>query len=217
MAVTIPNSTPYDGGFLASHSISAFGTSGSNPYLLLAGYNKNPASDISGNVTADGNTMTKIDENINANVVAVQLYGIIPGDTSQDIVIPTATFKEFAGVAINLNGVDQSTPYIGTPVKAQGFGTGATAAVTGTLGNLLMVIISTQNDRSFTPSNCNELQDFAATSGIGGCFVGYIDATGSSQTIGATVSSGDNWRLLIVEIKAAAAAAAGFVPRVTIT
>lgn len=205
MAITIPNSTTYDGSFLSSHTISAFDCSGTNSCLLVAGYNKNPATEVTG-VTADGNAMTLVDSNINANVVAVQGYNYEINDNSFNIVVSTPAFKEWAGIAVNLNGVDQTTNYNTTTVKAQNFGTTATAAVTGTAGSMLMVIASTQGDQTLTASNCNQLQNFNPTSGIGSCFVGYVEATGSSQTIGVTINTNDNWRLLIIEYYAAAAA-----------
>lgn len=208
MAISIANSSTYDGGFLATHTMSSFTTTGTDPYLFTATFNKNPASDVSGSLTADGNNMTKIAENLFANVCSIQDWGIIPADGSQNISSSTPSFKEQAMIALNLNGVDQTTPYNSTTVSANNFGTTATASITGTSGSLLLVAIATQNDVTFTDSNCTVVEGFSATSGIGGCYVGQVTATGSSQTIGATLSAATNWRVLIVEIYAAASGGA---------
>jgi hypothetical protein len=199
--ITLPQSTTYDGSFLSSHTISAFNTSGSSPYLLIAGFNKNPATEVT-DMTADATSMTLIDDNINANVVAIEAYGIIPADGSTNIVSSTPSFKEQAMIAVTLNGVDQTTPYNSTTVETSGFGTTATASITGTSGSMIMIIGASQNDRTLTisGSGTTSLQNFSPTSGIGSCIVGYVAATGSSQTLGFTLNSNDNYRLILVEI-----------------
>lgn len=203
MAVVVSASDILDDSFNATHTISALNTGGSNPYALLASFNKNPATEVT-TVTADLSSMTKLTESINANVCAAQLYGLIPADSSTDFVVSTPSFKEEAMIAMALTGVDQSTPQIGTPATTGGFGSTATTSYTGTSGNMLIVIVVSQNDRTFTASGVTQVRNFSPTSGIGTVFAGYVTATGSSQTIGATLNSGDNYRVCIVEIKAAA-------------
>lgn len=197
MAVTVANSTTYSGSFAASHTVSAFDTSGTDTYLLNASFNKNPATQVT-TVTADGSNMTKIGESINANVCAIQAYGIIPSDTSTDIVVSTPSFKEEAMIVANLNGVNQTTPYNTTVVTAGTFSGTATASITGTSGSLLIAMGVCQNDRTVTASNCTQVQNFSPTTGIGTCFMGYLTADGTSQTLGFTMTA-DNWRLVIVE------------------
>lgn len=216
MAVTVTNSDPYDsgsGGFLATHTEAAFDCSGTDACLIVAGYNDNPTSEVSG-IAADGNAMTLEDTSENANVVAVQAYRYLINDASFDIVCSTPSFKLQAMISIALNGVDQTTPVIAT-AKTGGFDTNLETTYTGSAGNLILTFLTTQNARTITPSaGQTVLEDFDhGDTDIGQCWAAYVTATGSSQTVGGTIPSGDNYRLLILEIKAAAAAAAGWVPK----
>lgn len=215
MAVTVTNSDPYNsgsGGFLATHTEAAFDCSGTDSCLIVAGYNDNPTSEVSG-VTADGNAMTLIDTSENTNVVAVQAYRYLINDNSFDIVCSTPTFKLQAMISIALNSVDQTTPIAGTPAKTGGNGTDATASYTGTAGNLILAFVTSQNASTITPaSGMTMIEDFDhGDTDIGQCWAGYITATGSSQTVGGTLSSTDNYRLLVVEVKTAIAA---WVPKI---
>lgn len=203
MAVTIPNSTTYQGGFLSSHTITAFDGSGTDSTTVLGSFNKNPATEVTA-VTADGNNMSLIDTNANANVCSIQAYNYVINDSSFNIVVSTPSFKEEAAIAINLNGVNQTTPYNSTVVKAGTFSSNAYATITGTAGSMLIVFCVSQNDRTMTASNCTQIQNFSPTSSIGTVFAGYVEATGSSQAnVGVTLSSADNWRCTIVEFYAA--------------
>lgn len=205
MAISVASSTTYDSGagvFLPAHTKSGVDTSGTDPYLLNASFEKNPAAEVT-TVTSDGNNMVKADENLFANVASIQAYIHPPADASQDVVVNTPTFKECAMILLNLNGVDQTTPYNTTTVKGDNFSTNATASITGTSGNLLIAIMACQADTTHTAVNCTVAQSFSALSGIGGCFVGYATATGSSQSLGVTLGAATNWRLLIIEFIAA--------------
>lgn len=208
MAVTITQHQTYDsgsGGFLSSHTFPDVDCSGSNTLNIACGINRNPASDVSG-WTSEGNAMTSVVDSINTNVCAVSLWRYLINNSATTVVSSTPSFKLQAGFSLGLAGVDQTTPITGTPVTDGNFGTTATASYTGTAGNLLLVFVSTQNDRTFTASNCTTGTAVTAADGnLGSGWYGYVDATGSSQTIGATVSSNDNWRIAIIEIKAAAA------------
>lgn len=208
MAVAINDSDTYDsgsGGFLSSHSFPDIDCSGSDTYSLAVGINRNPLSDVSG-WTFEGNTPDDVINSINTNVVAISVKGDIVSNAALSIVCSTPSFKLQAGVNIAFTGVDQSTPIAGTAEKTSStFGSTGTLAYTGTSGNLLVVFVSTQNDKTFTASNCTQLQAFSgADSNMGSVFVGYVTATGSSQTIGATWSGGDNMRVVIVEVAASA-------------
>lgn len=205
MAINVANSTTYDSGagnFFATHTVSSFTTTGTDPYLVAISFQKNPATEVTA-VTADGSNMTKIDENLFNNVASIQAYGIVPSDGSQNIVVSTPTFKECSIICLNINERNTSGVYNSTTVKGNNFSTNSYATITGTSGSLLIPIVATQADVTFTASNCTSVQNFSATSGIGGCFVGQVAATGSSQTnVGATVNTATNWRVLIIEFYA---------------
>lgn len=203
MAITITSSVTYDGSFLGSHTISAFDCSGTDSFLFVAGFNKNPAVEVT-SVTADANAMTLIDDNINANVVAIQAYGYEINNSSFNIVANTPTFKEWAGIAIALAGVDQTTNYNTVVSEIGGFGNTATTTITGTAGSLILIIGATQGDQTLTISGTGATveENFSPASGIGTCILGYATATGSSQTLGFTSGANDNYRLTLVEIYA---------------
>lgn len=207
MAVTIRGSQTYEsgsGGYSASHTLTDLDVTGTNPYSIAGGFNRNPASDVT-SWTFEGNTPTAIQDSINASVCSVSVRGYVISNAATTIVSNTPSFKLQAMIGLALEGVDQSTPTTGTPVTAGGFGASATASYTGTSGNMLLVFVSTQDDRTFTASSCTtQAQVTHADANCGSGYVGYVSATGSSQTIGATWTTNTNYRMAIVEIKAAA-------------
>ncbi len=203
MSITVDNSsTLTNPGYNATHTISSFQCNGTDSHLIVATYNR-VASELSG-VTADGNTMTGRAASYNDNVCGVKAWDYTINNASFSIVASTPAFKLCAMSAIALSGIDQTTPAIGTPVASGSFGTTMTAAYTGTAGNMLLVFINCQGAQTLTASNCTEIHNFDPSDGsLGQCFAGYVVATGSSQTIGATSAAGDNWQLSIVEVVAA--------------
>jgi len=204
MAITVGNTATYNvDEYTTTHTISAFDCSGPITYLIHTGHNQNPAVEVT-SWTVDGGDATGdlIKEGISSNVAAVQIYGTKINNASFDIVSGTSTSKQQAMTAIKLTGVDQTTPDAGTPVESSGFSSTATAAYTGTAGNLLIVGISTNATATYTASGCTELLDFDHGADIGQVFIGHVVATGSSQTIGATLGGDDNWHLVIVEVTA---------------
>ena len=206
MAVTIRGSQTYEsgsGGYNASHTMTDLDVTGTDSCAIAAGFNRNPASDV-GSWTFEGNTPTAIADAINANVVAVSTQRYLISNAATTIVSNTPTFKLQAMVGVALEGVDQTTPIAGS-TTAGNYGTAATASYTGTSGNMLLVFVSSQNDRTFTASGTTDIASVThADANLGSGYAGYVSATGSSQTIGATLSSADNWRLVIVEVTAAA-------------
>lgn len=208
MAVAITQTQTYDGSFTNNHNVTAVDTSGSDPYTLGFSFNKNPASDVAG-ATVDTNAATLVDTNANANVCAIQIYARAPVDGSSAWSFSTPSFKELAAIVAGLSGVASGTPYNSTIGKSNGFGTAARVTITGTAGSLFLVAVVAQGDKTFTAHNCTELVDLTATSGLGGCWLGYVTATGSSQTIGADLSANDNYRIDVIEVFAASGGGGG--------
>lgn len=204
MAVTIRGSQTYEsgsGGYSASHTLTDLDVTGTDTLAIAAGFNRNPASDVS-SWTFEGNTPTAIANSINANVVAVSTQRYIISNAATTIVSNTPTYKLQAMIGVALEGVDQTTPTAGSTTGGS-YGTAATASYTGTSGNMLLVFVSTQNDRTFTASGTTDIASVThADANLGSGYAGYVTATGSSQTIGATLSSADNWKLVIVEVAA---------------
>lgn len=211
MAVSIPNSTSYEsgsGGFNNVHTISSFQCDGSDSMLLLGLYERD-FTDIS-TVEANSSGMTQITsaQSVSTNVAGVDVYREVISNASFDIDVTynASVFRLLGMSALALSGVDQTTPTTGTPTTNTGFGTSATASYTGTSGNELFVFINIQEDETLTASNCTEIHNFAhADANLGQCFVGHVTATGSSQTIGATLGTARNWAISIVEVVAASA------------
>lgn len=207
MAVTIKGSQVYQsgsGGYSASHTLPDLDASGVNTLAVAAGFNRNPASDVT-SWTFEGSTPTAIADSINASVVAVSTQRYLINNSATTIVSNTPSYKLQAMIGVALEGVDQTTPITGTPATAGGYGTAATAAYTGTSGNMLLVFVSSQSDRTFTASGVTDITSVThADANLGAGYGGYVTASGSSQTIGAALSSADNWRLVIFEVEAAA-------------
>lgn len=214
MAITITDSDIYEsgsGGYSATHTFPDIDVSGTDTLHVAVGFNRNPASDVTG-WTSETNAMTTVIDSINVGVCACSVWRYLINNAATTTVSSTPSYKLQAGVTLGLSGVDQTTPIAGTPSAAGGYGASATAAYTGTSGNLLLVFVSTQNDKTFTASNCTAVNSVThADANLGSGFVGQVEATGSSQTIGATWTGDDNYRMAIVEITAAGAAAITFV------
>lgn len=210
MAISVNASTAYQsgsGGYAATHTFSDIAANVTDPYVVAFGAPR--ASTWITSFTIEGSAATAISDNISGDSTAgVDIRGRIDNSAASTVVIGTSSYKLMAGVAASFSGVDQTTPFVGTPVKANDYTTTATAAYTGTAGNLLVACISTQEDRTFTASNCTEVaQASHADANLGSVFMGVVEATGSAQTIGATYTGAHNWRLVIFELKAAAGGA----------
>lgn len=204
MVVAIDNNTDYTtSGYDATHTISSFACNGTDSHLAVAAFSRAVTTDLT-TVTADGNTMTARGAEENTSVAGCEWYDYTISNASFNIVGNTPSFKLLAMVAIALSGINQTTAPTGTPVTGQGYGTSATGSYTGTSGNMLLVCINLQGGSApITASNCTELSDFDHSDGsLGRCWVGYVIATGSSQTIGGTWTGDDNYTYSIVELAA---------------
>jgi len=207
MAITIDNSTTYDAGsYTDVHTLSAFDCSGTNSQLAVMIAQRAINTEVS-TATANGNTMTQRGRAENTNVCGVAWYDYTIDNASFNVVVNTPSYKLCAIGAIALSGVDQSTPTAGTPATTTGYGSTATTSYTGTSGNMLLVAVNTQGTRTLTASNCTQtINDDHPDANLGSYFAGYVEATGSSQTIGCTLSADDNYAVSIIEVKAVAGA-----------
>jgi hypothetical protein len=199
MASVINTQTYGSTGFIQTHTWGDVDVSGNNTLLLAVGLNRNPESDVTG-WTADGNAMTEVDTSINVNVASLQAMRYLINNADVTVVSSTPSYKLQAGFAIGFENVDQTTPIASTD-KAGTFSASGTMSYTGTAGNLLAVFVTTQNDKTFTASGCTEVATQASqNANIGAGFFGIVEATGSAQTVGATWTGSDNWRILVVEL-----------------
>lgn len=206
MAIAIDDNATYEsgsGGYAASHTLPDIDCSGTDSYAIACGFNRNPTSDVS-SWTFEGATPDDVVDNINTNVSAVSIKGDIVNDADLTIISNTPSYKLQAMIGIALSGVDQTTPIVDTLTPSAGYGASATASYTGTSGNLLLVFIGLKDDRTFTASGCTEVGTVThLDANVGSGFVGYVEATGSSQTIGASWTGDTNTIMAIVEIAAA--------------
>lgn len=212
MAIAVDNTTTKgDSSYDATHTISGFECDGTDSHLFVAAFNRNVDSEVTG-ITANANNMSSRGASVNANVCGAEAWDYKISNASFNIVASTPGYKLCALAALALSGVHQTTPTTGTPETSTGYSTTATDSYTGTSGNLLLVLINCQNARTLTASNCTESANFDHTdANLGQCFVGYVQATGSAQTIGATLNSNDNWAVSIVEVAASAASVTPFI------
>jgi len=200
MAIVIENSSLRNvNEYVQYHTISAFDCSGSDSHLVLFSFNKSPTTQVDGS-TADGNAMSLELTQASEGANGIQVYDYQINNASFDVVSSTPSWKQQAMVAISLSGVDQTDAIIGS-VGENNTGTTATMAYTGTSGNLLLVAVANNNSSNpLTASGCTELQNFDHTTDIYECFVGYITADGTEQTIGATMVSSSGYSVTIIEI-----------------
>lgn len=201
MPEVVTNTTYDPSGFLSTHTISGFNCSDTNSHLIVVGYQRLITTEVT-QITANANVMSRFGAAENSNVCGTEFFSYTISNSSFDIVGSTPAFKLLAMSAIGLRNVDQTTPVIGTPVVNTGFSDTMTTTYTGTAGNLLLVAINCQNPRTLTASGCTQIHNFDPTNAnLGQVFLGSVVATGSTQTIGATSSSGDNFAISIIEIK----------------
>lgn len=213
MAVTIATNTTYEsgsGGFLSTHTISAFNCSGSDSGLVVNAYSRELAAQLSG-ITADGNAMTSQVTSENTNVCGVETFDYIISNASFDIVGSTPGFKLLAMSALGLSGVNQTTMAASVDGTNTGFSTAANISYTGTSGNLNLAFVNSQGAGAMTPAGTmTELHDFDhADTNLGQCWAGYETTSGSAQTTGATLGGNDNWAVVVYEAAVAAGGVAG--------
>ena len=209
MGVTIDNDTTHSpAGYANTDTIAAFDCSGVDSRLFVGVFYKDTDS-IAG-VEADGNAMTlrSGSQNVQGGTAGVEVWEYTIDNASFDVTTSQPSYKEIAFTAVALAGVDQATPTIGTPVLGDGYNSDVSASYTGEVGNMLMVVINVQGTRTLTVSGITLIDTFQPASGIGACLIGYVEATGSAQTVGASITGGvTNWRISVVEVKAASGAA----------
>ena len=207
MAVTLIDSDVYNGSYVDTHTLTDIDCSGTDTYAVAMGINRNPTTEVTA-WTIEGNTPTSIKDEIATNVAAIQSVGYLINNAATTIVSSTPTYKLQSMIGAGFAGVDQSTPVTGTPVSAQVYGAAISTSYTGTSGNMLIVMVSTQNDKTFTATNCTEITSVTnGDANLGSGFLGYVTATGSAQTLGATWTTDCVATLVIFELKAAGAPA----------
>lgn len=207
MAVTLIDSDVYNGSYVDTHTLPDIDVSGTDTYAIAMGINRNPATEVTA-WTIEGNTPTSIKDEIVANVASLQSVGYLVNNAATTIVSSTPSYKLQSMIGAGFAGVDQTTPVTGTPVSAQVFGAAISAAYTGTSGNMIIVMVSTQDDKTFTATNCTAITSVTNTdANLGSGFLGYVTATGSSQTLGASWTTDCVATLVIFELKAASAPA----------
>lgn len=205
MAVEINKTRTYQsglGGYLQSHTFPDVDADGFNNYVLAFGIHR-LAADVT-SWTIEGVAPTAVGSRIVNFVAGVDARGRVIGGTGITNVIGTSGFNLMAGIVASFTGVDQTTP-TATPVGSdQGYGTTASVSYTGEVGSLLAVMVSTQEDRTMSPLNCTTATQVTNTDPEQGSgFLGYIPATGSPQTVGATWTGDTVWAIVVAEIKAA--------------
>lgn len=207
MAISVVDSQQYEGGYITSHTMTDFDASGTDTYALEFSFNKNPASDVTSR-TFEGSTPTARISATNANVCSVIAFGELLNNAAVTCVTGTSSYKEEAMIGVGLAGVDQTAPLASTYSPGSQWGNTPNVSRTGTLGNWFVVSIAYKSNVTLTPSAGMTVQeDISTANSLGQCWVGYVECTGSAQTIGATSSASDNYEIIVLEVAAATAAA----------
>lgn len=188
-------------GYQDNHTLGGVACNNDKSHLMVAAFQRYVTTEVN-QVSANSNVMTRSGAAVNGGVAGVEWFSYTISSSSVSIVGNTPAYKLLAMGAIALFNVNQTTPVVGTPVTAGGYGTTASASYTGTSGNLLLVAINVRVTSTMTALNCTQELNFQHTDpNLGQCFVGYVVATGAPQTIGATLAANDNWELSIIEIE----------------
>lgn len=183
------------------HDVTGVNCSGVNSYLVTTSHNRNPAVqftriDVIGNSTT---TMTLLDEEINANVCSTQVYGLAINEDALTVRTIMPGYHMQGMMVLAVRNINQTTPTVATSTSVA-WGTSATINYTGTLGNLIVVAVSTQNSRTPTIVGLSPIIGLEHPGGeIGSMMAGYTIATGSSQTLGMSYDTGDNYVITLIE------------------
>lgn len=203
MAVTVEASTTYESGasgYVQTHTFSDLDLSLlTDPYFIACGAPRDNTWIDSWTIEAVN--PTAIVSNISGDSTAgIDVRGRIESGSAATNVIGTSSFKLMAGIAASLSNVDQTTPIAGTST-ADGYSAAPSITYSGTRYNKLLIFIATKEDKTFTASNCTLVAQVShADANLGSVFLGEVDATGGSQSIGATFTGDDNWRAALVEV-----------------
>ena len=120
MAVTVANFQEYEsgsGGYTNVHTYPDVDASGTNPYVVGTAIPR--VNTWVDSFTIEGNTATAIASNISGDsTCGIDVRGYLNNAAASTVVVGTSSYKLNAGHAVAFNGVDQTTPVVGTPVTA---------------------------------------------------------------------------------------------------
>lgn len=157
-------------------------------------------------VTYNGDALTEEVQSLNSGVDGHELWSRPASDVGNfNVVISNSGFELHSAYAVCLSGTDQSDIVEATTSVTPSFGGSFTGSVTSLTNDAwIMSGINTQNTRTLTPDGGEtELFDEDNPDGsLGQTGVSYIEkATAGSETMGWTLSSGDNYAMILAAVK----------------
>jgi len=170
-------------------------------------------------VTYNGDALTEEVQSLNSGVDAHEMWSRPNSDIGNyNVVISNSGFELHSAYATCLSGTDQTDIVEATTSVTPAFSGAFTGSVTSLTNNAwIMTGINTQNTRTLTPDGGEtELFDEDNPDGsLGQTGVSYLEkAVAGSETMGWTLSSGDNYSMILAAVKPFVVA--GFQPSSTL-
>lgn len=203
-AITLTASSSVHSSFSNSVTWALDCTGATNSGVLVFISNRNLVN-ITG-VTYNGDALTEEVQSLNSGVDAHEMWSRPASDIGNyNVVISNSGFELHSAYAVCLSGTDQSDIVEATTSVTPSYSGSFTGSVTSlTDGAWIMSGINTQNTRTLTPDGGEtELFDEDNPDGsLGQTGVSYIEkATAGSETLGWTLSSGDNYTMILAAVK----------------
>lgn len=178
----------------------AFTVSGTNR-LLLVTVSRFPSANTISSLTYNGDALTKLDTQIDADDQAVEIWYLVNPDTGTNNIVGNLT----AGTEIVLGFtswtcVNQSTP-LGTQAKAAGSGTTPSVNVSSASGELVIDAVETFGGTLSV--GAGQTQRINRNDGAGFLLGTSTEAGAGTVTMSWTKSASSSWAIIGVPIKPA--------------
>lgn len=203
-AITLTASSSVHSSFSNSVTWALDCTGATNAGILVFISNRT-LTNITG-VTYNTDALTEEVQSLNSGVDAHEMWSRPNADIGNyNVVISNSGFELHTAYATCLSGTDQTDIVEATTSVTPSFSGAFTGSVTSlTNGAWIMSGINTQNTRTLTPDGGEtELFDEDNPDGsLGQTGVSYIEkASAGSETLGWTLSSGDNYSMILAAVK----------------
>lgn len=203
-SITLTASSSVHSSFSNSVTWALDCTGATNAGVLVFISNRNLVN-ITG-VTYNGDALTEEVQSLNSGVDGHEMWSRPASDVGNyNVVISNSGFELHTAYAVCLSGTDQTDIVEATTSVTPSFSGSFTGSVTSLTNNAwIMTGINTQNARTLTPDG-GETELFDEDnpdSSLGQTGVSYLEkATAGSETMGWTLSSGDNYTMILASVK----------------
>ncbi len=183
-----------------SHTVVA----GNNRALVVTTGHQDDARTVN-SVTYGGTTLTKAADRISSDTRATLWYMLAPPVGTANVVVTISGSESLAAMALNLQGVHQTTP-IGTAATATGNSTAPLVTATSAAGEWVVGALATPGDSQNASANVGQTSLYNTNTGTGGSavrFVTDIKPGAASTAIGWSLTSSKQWAAVAVPFKPA--------------